>query len=86
MKKSSQTTVHTHIGHERSLCGRNPNRDESTVLSFSEFFSSPKKDQCKRCIYLLKLRGYEIESLRDKFQAVQIHAKQLQSMQPEIRA
>ncbi len=76
MKKADHTTVHTYIGHERSLCGQHPNRSNSTILSFSAFFAAKEKDQCGRCIHLLKLRGYNIDKEREKFRAIQMHAQQ----------
>ena len=80
MKKSSQTTVHTRIGHERSLCGQHPERGNYTILSFSAFFATKEKDQCGRCINLLKLRGYNITKDREKFQALQMLTKQHASL------
>lgn len=76
MKKSSQTTVHTHIGHDRALCGVNPNRGHYKVVSFSEFFAAKEKDQCGSCIRHLKLRGYNIRHEREKFQAIHCNAQQ----------
>jgi hypothetical protein len=52
--------VHTNIGHDRALCGVNPNRGTHTVVSNAMFFNTPQKDRCQKCARHLKQRGYHI--------------------------
>ena len=52
--------VHTNIGHDRALCGVNPNRGTHTVVSNAMFFNTPQKDRCQKCARHLKQHGYRI--------------------------
>jgi hypothetical protein len=69
--------VHTHIGHERSLCGLSPYRGDHHIASFSSFFSAIPETQCGKCIERLKQRGYDIALERLKFRTVYDHAQEL---------
>lgn len=77
MSNPKSNKVHTHIGHERSLCGLSPYRGDYHIASFSSFFSARPEDQCGKCIERLKQRGYNIERERLKFRTVYDHAKEL---------
>lgn len=58
--------VHLAIGHERSLCGLNPNRGTYDITrNQTTFFQSPISDQCERCLRHFKQRGYSIKRARD---------------------
>lgn len=69
--------VHTHIGHERSLCGLAPSRGSYRIVSFTSFFSAVAEDQCGKCIERLKAHGYNIERERLKYRTVYDHAQEL---------
>lgn len=57
--------VHISIGHERALCGLSPRHGHYDIRTMGTFFQSADDDQCGRCLYLLKQRGYSIKRLRD---------------------
>lgn len=57
--------VHIAIGHERSLCGLSPRHGHYDIRTMATFFQSADGDQCGRCLYLLKQRGYLIKRLRE---------------------
>lgn len=75
MNKHGHTAVHTRIGHERSLCGRDPKRGTYRIVSFSDFFIAEEKDQCETCLSLVEKRGYNLGKLRLQYQTIHEHAQ-----------
>jgi len=61
MKKSEQTKVHTRIGHDRALCGVNPNRGHYTILSNAAFVATQHAERCGKCANLYRKHGYSID-------------------------
>lgn len=58
---ASNTKVHTNIGHDRALCGVNPNRGSHAVVPNAQFVATPHTARCGRCVKLYKARGYAID-------------------------
>ena len=77
MSQRTSTKVHTHIGHERSLCGLAPKNGTYNIASFSSFFTALPEHQCGKCIVRLKERGYKIDKLRTQFRSIYDHAQEL---------
>ena len=78
MAQPTSTKVHTHIGHERSLCGLAPkNGAHYRIVSFANFFTAAEKDQCGKCLEHLQARGYKLKELQAKYRTPYETAEQL---------
>jgi hypothetical protein len=77
MANKPNTKIHTHIGHERSLCGLAPKNGVYRIVSFSSFLTASDDDQCATCIERLRARGYNITELRKKNRAIYDFAQEL---------
>lgn len=77
MAKTTSSKVHTHIGHERSLCGLAPKNGPYKIVSFSSFFTATAENQCGKCLQRLEEHGYNIEKERTKFRTVYKFAQDL---------
>lgn len=62
MLKIVSSKVHTSIGHQRALCGVNPERGNHRIVSNTDFLFSPNVDRCKSCLLHLARRGQRVAS------------------------
>lgn len=58
--------IHTSIGHDRALCGMNPNRGHHTVVSNSKFAAAAANDRCGKCAKLYRQHGYSLPAPEHK--------------------
>lgn len=90
MANKPNTTWHARINSERSLCGLSPQHGKYNIATLCSFFTSAPKDQCQKCLELIKARGYNIEKLRLQYRAIFDHVQQIdggaagQAMKPYL--